>query len=246
MATASYTGTRQDLRAVLQKLPQILAGAAPDPWGIVRGIQLLLGVALLSKIQTAFIVKSRGGVGSDGIKWPPLKRETIAGRRPPPHKRRGERPMGLLTVAQDKRWRQIFGQERGRLMAKFGLSPADASARAGQLAWARLKAEGAKTRIGTLGDRQVDIGRDNGILFRSLNPGVDDKPSGEADQVFETPPGRVIVGSNVPYFPHFHRRRPVWPLDGRLPDAWAEDLMGTLKRGILQAAMLLVTGGKTA
>lgn len=242
MPRVVFYGTREDLRRLLAKLPRILAGTEADVAGIAKGLQLRLGVALLSKIQQAFIVKSRGGVGDDGIKWPPLKRETIAGRRPPPHKKRGERPMGLLTVAQDKRWRQIFGRKRAELIVKSGMSPGEASIRAAQLAWGILKREGAKTRIGTLGGRQVDIGRDTDIMFRSFSPGVDDKPSGAADQVFDIPPGRVIVGSNVPYFPHFHKRRPCWP--DQLPPTWWRALMGTAKRGLIRAIVLLMAQGK--
>lgn len=43
----------------------------------------ILGVRLLSEAQRAFQQKSRGGTGSDGIKWKPLAEATIAhkGRR---------------------------------------------------------------------------------------------------------------------------------------------------------------------
>lgn len=244
MATVYWKGTHEDLRRLLAKLPRVLAGTETDLWGVARGLQLRLGNALLSKVQQDFIRKSRGGTGEDGITWSPLKRETIAARRPPPQKRRGERPRGLLTAAQDERWRKLFAGHISRLMSKFGLGPDEAKKRAAQLAWATLKAEGARTRIGTLGNRQVDMGRDTDRMFRAFSPGVDDRPSDEAEQVFQTPPGRVIVGNNVPYFKFFHRMRPCWPLDGRLPAAWWQSLIDTYRRGLVRAVALIVSSGK--
>ena len=201
----------------MRAIPAALAGG-PDPFGIARAIQLRAGVAALSQIQQAFVIKSRGGTGSDGIKWQALKRSTIAARRTTIQERRslgigGKRTRGLLTPAQDKRWRQIYGTRLAKLLAS-GVGAATAKATAARIAWAVLKSEGAQTKLQVLGGRTVDIGRDTSRMFRSLAAGVEDRPSGEAEQVFQTPPGSVIVGSNVPYFPAFHRRRPVWPLDG--------------------------------
>lgn len=242
-----FAGSREQLRKLLADVPKILAGHAPDPLGIARGLQLRLGVALLSKVQQAFIVKSRGGTGDDGIKWPPLKPETIAQRRTTAGERKqlgitGKRVRGLLTPAEDKRWRAIFAGEKARLIAKFGLSDKDAAARAAQKAWAVLKSQGAKTKLAVLGGRQVDMLRDTDRLFRSLSPGVEDKPSGADGQVFETPPGRVIVGTNVEYAGPQFRRRPAWPPDGRLPDAWWRYLTQVGVRGLARALTLLVGG----
>jgi len=81
MATVVFSGSRADLARLIQRLPRLLAGLEPDIYGIARGLQLRLGVALLSKIQQDFITKARGGLGDDGIRWPPLKPATIARRR---------------------------------------------------------------------------------------------------------------------------------------------------------------------
>lgn len=78
--TATFRGNRDDLRRALRSLPQILSGRAPDPFGIARQVQLRLGVALLSKVQQAFLVKSRRGTGDDGVKWAELAPATIAAR----------------------------------------------------------------------------------------------------------------------------------------------------------------------
>lgn len=245
-----FAGSRDELRRLLADVPRILSGHAPDPLGIARGLQLRLGVALLSKVQQAFIVKSRGGTGEDGIRWKPMKPASIAGRRTTGGERRqlgisGKRVRGLLTPAQDKRWRSIFAKEKARLIAKFGLGDKEAAARAAQKAWAILKSEGAKTKLAVLGSRQVDIMRDTGRLFRSLSPGVEDRPSGADGQVFQTPPGRVIVGTNVVYAAYQHRLRPLWPPGGRLPEAWWQQLVKAGVRGLAQAVRLLIEGQRS-
>ncbi len=243
-----FHGSRAQLRQVLGSLPSILAGRVADPLRIARGLQLRVGVALLSRVQQAFVVKSRGGTGDDGIKWKPMKPASIAQRRTTAAERRQlgiggrNRTRGLLTPTQDRRWRKIFGSRKAALIARYGMSEAAASARAAQIAWAVLKAEGAQTKLAVLGGRQVDICRDTGRYFRSLSPGVDDQPSGADGQVFDVPPGRVIVGTNVAYAGRQAKLRPPWPAGGRLPAAWWAFLLRVAVRGLARAARLLVEG----
>lgn len=245
--TVTYRGTRPELRAALHAIPRMLAGTHPDPTGLARAVQLRVGVACLSQAQQAFLVKSRGGVGSDGIAWPPLDRRTVAyGRRAARAELKalgvsGKRTRGLLTPAQDKRWRQVYGTRLARL--RLEMPEGEARARAAQIAWAVVKKEGAKTKLEVLGGRKVDIGRDTGRMLRSLSPGVDDRPSGDPGQIFETPPGRVVVGSNVEYFPRFHRRRPCWPPDGSIPPAWWPAIRAAALRGINELAAAAAKGG---
>ncbi len=176
----TFNGTAQQAAATLSRLPGILAGTAPDPQGIARGLQLRLGTALLSKVQQAFVTKARGGTGSDGIRWQPLKQETIDRRR--------------------------VGKRKGG---------------------------------------SVEILRDTGELFRSLSPGIDDRPSGAPGQVFDTPPGKVRVGTNKK--PWHHRgvpgrlpARPLWP--DVLPPAWTAALAKTAQRGVVRAIVVLLGG----
>lgn len=256
--TVTFEGTREELNQLLSGFFRALVGDGPDPHGVVRGIQLRLGVALLSKIQQAFIVKARGGTDECGIKWPPLKRSTIAQRRTTREERAalgigGKRVRGLLTTSEDARWRKLFATRKNWLKAKYGLSDREASARAASIAWATLKREGAKTKLEVLGGRQVETLRDTGELLRSLSPGVEDRPSGAEGQVFRTEPGRVIVGTNKK--PWHHRGIPgrlparhLWPPDGDLPPAWWEALLGVAQRGTLRALVLVLQryGGKAA
>ena len=248
--TIYFEGTREELMQLLRTFPAVVSGAAPDTLGIAKGIQLRVGVALLSKVQQAFIVKSRGGVGEDGIQWPALQRSTIAQRRTTGQELKslgvtGKRTRGLLTPAQDKRWRALFATTKNRLMAKFGLSSQAASARAASIAWATLKSEGAQTKLEVLGNRKVDTLRDTGELFRSLSPGVEDRPSGAEGQVFQVQPGRVIVGTNKK--PWHHRGVPgklparhLWPPDGNLPPNWWEAILAAGQRGCVRGLVLLL------
>ncbi len=208
-------------------------------------IALLPGaIALLSKIQLAYIEKARGGTDEAGIKWDPLKRETIAQRRigagdlaaigikGTTH----NRVRGLLTPGEDRAWRRIFATRLAWLRAK-GLAENDAKARAAQAAWAILKAQGAKTKLQVLGSRQVEIGRDSGTLFRSLTPGTEDP-----DQICEAEPGSFSVGSNVPHAIHFHKKRPLWPA-GPLPATWNTAIAGAIGRGLLRALVMAAEEG---
>lgn len=245
----AFQGSRKELTNLLRQLPALFAGKVSDTLGVARGLQLRVGVALLSKVQQAFIVKSRGGTGEDGIRWPPMKPASIAQRRTTGGERKqlgisGKRTRGLLTPAQDKRWKAIFAQRKAMFIAKFGWGDQAAAAKAAAIAWTVLKAEGAKTKIGTLGNRQVDMCRDTGRYFRSLSPGVEDRPSGADGQVFETPPGKVIVGTNVQYAAYQAKMRPLWPPSGQLPERWWVALKQAAVRGAVQAVKLILAQGR--
>lgn len=78
--TIVFRGSRPALVRALAAIPTVLAGKAPDTVGAGRGLQLRLSQSLLSQVQQDFIVKSRGGVGRDGVKWSPLSPKTVARR----------------------------------------------------------------------------------------------------------------------------------------------------------------------
>lgn len=251
MPDANYRGTTSDLAALFGKLNAALAGQANGYESYVRPVMDLIGVALLSQIQQAFIVKSRGGTGSDGIKWEPLKPETIAQRRIGPGdllaigvkgtKIPAGRVRGLLTQDQDARWKKIFHQVYMRNV--FELGDTAAKAKAGATAWTVLKAEGAQTKLMVLGGRTVDILRDTGVLFRSLSPSrAGFEPEG---QVFEIGPGEVTVGTNI--HPYHHRgipnklpARPFWPLDNQIPEIWWDAVFDAARNGISNALVTIM------
>lgn len=253
MATITFNGTRDDLRRALSQIPAILAGAAPDSLGLAQAIQLRAGNAALSKIQQAFVVKSRGGTGEDGIKWAPLAPATIERRRQGPGDRKAmsiSSRTSQLTDAQKALYRREFSARKRRLLAQ-GLPTRQAEALARAQAHNVVRAAGGHipTRSSILATRQVDILRDTSRLFNSLAAGVEDRPSNAPGQVLETFPGRVIVGTNVEYAAAQHYgtdkipARPLWPHDGNLPAPWWEAIVSAVRRGVQQAVTMIVAAG---
>lgn len=191
---------------------------------------LLLGVAALSLIRKAFIVKARGGTDEAGESWAPLKAETIAyGRRHPGLRRTGPNPKRpLLTKQQDALWRGIYA----------GILASTKDPRlAAAIAWTKVKAEGGRTIKAEYGGQQVEILRDRGLLLNSLSPGVDG-PSGAAHQVFRIEQGGVIVGTNRKGALAHHNgtkhlpQRRLWPDPTNWPAHWWKFLLSTLRDGV--------------
>lgn len=244
METITVRLTRQQVDARLRKAVAAVLGHVPDSRGVGEALLTRVGVRLLSLIQQAFIVKARGGTDSAGIKWAPLSPATIAQRRVSSAEKKrlgitGKRVRGLLTPAQDRRWRQIYGSRLATLRA-MGINHGEASARAAQIAWAVLKESGAKTKIGLLGSREVEILRDTSELFRSFEPGTERTRVRADGQIFEVSPGSVVVGTRKKPWHHAGvagrlPARPYWPTDGTLPDDWNEALLDTIARGLVRA-----------
>jgi hypothetical protein len=261
-----FRGSRAQARQIVQGLTSLLTGRTADSLGVARGVFLAIGFAALSDIKADFVRKSRGETGEDGVQWAPLSKEYLAYQRRfgPGEKTalrkaagitRGQRygvggpggnNMGLLTKAQQKRWKAIFARALQRLLLTM---PAEAAkARAGQIAWATLKREGAKTLLEVFGNRQVEINRDSGILLNSLSPGElsfdhYDRPGAEGgeQQVFSAIANGVIVGTNVPYAAAVNKRRPFLP--ERAPQAWLERWAAVASQALLVGARLLFQAG---
>ena len=245
-----FRGSRRQLSHQLHQMVRALVGTGGDPYGIVVPVLTRGAIALLSEIQGAFITKARGGQGSDGITWQPLKRSTIAQRRVAPGELRalgvgGRRERGLLTPAENRRWRGIFASTLANFRAR-GMGDGEAMALAAQRAWAILKASGAKTKLEVLGGRTVEILRDTGILLMSFTPGYEETPANPEGQILEIQPGSIAVGSKVPYAAQHHYglparglpARPFWP--DQLPESWGTAVADAIGRGMVKAITLMV------
>ena len=79
--TVTARMSRGEARRLLSSVPAIVAGRLPDPTGAVREMQLAVGMAILSNIKRAFVVKAAGGTDEAGDSWLPLSQNTIDGRR---------------------------------------------------------------------------------------------------------------------------------------------------------------------
>lgn len=214
MADARWEGSEETLRQRLALLPVALCGLIPQYSHAATAVAKALGIELLSCVKEAYVEKSRGGTGSDGIKWEPLSPATIAYHRR--HKglnrRRGyaakvgrsKRP--LLTAAQDRLWRGVYAR---------CLRQGDDSATAAAKAWGAAKKAGGKTILGVYGKESVQIGVDTGRLLASFSPG-------HPDNLLVAGPGFLNVGTNVKYAATFHKKRPFYPPSGVLPEKWQE------------------------
>ncbi len=240
---------------------------------IVQGVFLAIGFAALSDIHADFVRKARGDVGEDGNKWPRLSPKYLAyGRRFGPGEqsrlkaaaglgRANSKAPGLLTASQLKRWRQIYGTRLARFAASMPL--AQAKAKAAAIAWATLKAEGAKTKLEVYGNRQVEVLRDTGILLNSLSMGKwaascghrDIQPSaitGREHQVFSVIENGVIVGTNVPYAASHNfgdpkrgiPARPFIPHPDRVPTVWLQRWLRTGMTAVSHAMRYALQHGR--
>lgn len=172
-----------------------------------------IGNGLLHRIHSAFIQKSNGGTGDDGISWEPITQETAKRRA----KKKTMAPKFKDTEFYDK-WREVFSKVKFNLI-RNGLGEAEAEQQAGRLAWAAVKNEGYERQVSPADNR---ILVESGELMDSLKPNSDftQRPTGPAT-VFNVSPGLVEVGTTEK--PFHHRKRPFWP--ETIPDVWMDDIL---------------------
>lgn len=214
--TINTPRTTRDVRRLFREMARELS--ATKQGQLTRLFMGALAHGLFKRIHRAFVVKSRGRADDLGISWRPLKRETIAQRPIGGQSRRARsfrarQGRGLLTAAQDRVWRGIFASTLARLTAQ-GVSVAEAKSSAGRLAWAVLKSQGAKTRLGTLGGRKVRMLVVSGDLQRSIEPGRLGRFSYSPPnrlQLFEIRGKQLVIGSRLPYANRQNRMRTIIP-----------------------------------
>lgn len=251
MSTVYFHGGRQEASRVVRALVASLLGkSAPGQAAeLARGVFFSIGFAALSDIQGDFVNKSRGGTGADGETWPPLSEKYLAyGRRFGPGERTALKASaglgrqhayapggkdGLLSKAELRRWRGIYAH----LLARFAVDMplGEAKAKAAAIAWNRLKASGAKTKLEVFGHREVDILRDTSVLLNSLSMGrlvgsEYAKPAGDGgeQQIFEPLANGIAVGTRVIYARTHNEgdpkrgipKRQFIPPSNKIPAAW--------------------------
>lgn len=194
MAETISVATRELAESTIHLLIGSLSGqlnAFPD---LVEGVYVSIAWQFLSDVQESFILKARGDVGIDGIRWQYLSRKYLAyGRRFGPGEqaelkraaglvttdKKGKpttapfryapgKKKGLLTAAQLKKWRGFYSFMLARMMVT---KPVEEAKRiAAGWAWNKLKQQGAQTKINVFGGRKVEMLRDTSVLFNSLSP----------------------------------------------------------------------------
>jgi hypothetical protein len=223
---------RSEVRKIIRQLPGMISGRIPSRFGFHKIFWGAVAESLFRSIYDAYLDKSQGGADELGQTWPDLKQHTKAYKRHVTEggtsksvitirnrnrsrDREGNRKgYGILTAAQYRLWRRIFGAIYHKNEFKMG----DVAARvlAGQIAWTRLKKEGALTMWDTLGHRKLLILRSQkDVLFKSFTPGKFDPSTGykkgNKNQVFIVNRGKVTIGTSVPHANYVSLRRPLWP-----------------------------------
>jgi hypothetical protein len=267
MAEIIYTNVSSNrIRDSLSQLPAMMAGRAPDAYGLVSGFKMRMAWAVTNSFVEAFIDKGRGKIDEAGESWkelspaylayvrPMAKRKGHGSRQPPqagkmaPGGREGRTNDGLLNDKQMQQWKQIFARTLARLQFQMDLSEAKQFAAA--IAWNQLKKLGAKTKLQQFGTRKVQIGVDRGILLGSISPGQLQDNGADASFEFEEPegyvrkdPGTLTVGTNVPYAIGFHKQRRLWPKPINFPSMWWDDWFDVALGGLRFAAREIARRG---
>lgn len=242
MTDIVWTGSRDALAEKLKVLGQVLSGGKSHP--LARDVATAIGFAALADISDDYVVKSRRGVGKIGGKWPELSPITIANRRI------GPKDLQNPAIALRKK---IVDKFTKFYYVKFlvSMDAATAKKKASRLANLMATKITGKSKVATLGDREVEILRDTGRGFNSLSPGMIapapsgwnyQKPSEEGgeDQIFEPGDGLIRIGTNVEYM-EYHMtgtdRMPARPFlpgkDEPIPEEWRENWKDAAKNALI-------------
>lgn len=222
-----------EVTKLYRDLPAMLEGKKPSRFGLHRLFWGAVAYSLFQSIHDAFMVKAYGLPDELGNQWDDLDEKYKAYGRPldqgsltklPENLRRrlknnaNSGVLGLLTPGQYKAWKKVFGTIYHASKAK--MPDGEAKALAGQIAWTRAKAAGAKTKLEVLGNRDLLILRVSDTLSESLSPGKFDPLTGynksSKYQIFTIRRGSLEIGTRVHYANMVSRRnnqdfRPVWP-----------------------------------
>jgi hypothetical protein len=249
----AFLGTEEGVIDALQTVVgEITTGAPGVPQNYLDGFLVRCSNSLLSQIKQDYVSKSRGAVGRDGIRWPELSPQTIARRRlgPPDKKLLTDKArLAKLPPDQQKTLKKLIRQRTAQYMAR-GMHK-DKAARIARQVTFRGK---VPTKLSILGGRSVQILVDTGVMLATLEPGYEATPNGNPNQVLETSPGRLAVGSklsvngvNIFACNHFGTKRipsrPSWPLDGNLPEEWWDAVLGAAQRGLILIAVIVFQNG---
>jgi len=218
---------------VLNRLPRTVSGRA-GAGGLVRVLQVRLGLALLRFVHKAFVTKSDGGTDEAGTRWRPLSPVTVSLRA----SKQGKRGSFVDVLKKERRrWREVY---EGALR-----SGADRQS-AGRIAWQAARREGLRTLFGT-GGQLARILIDSGTLEKSLRPGVPPEAAAFSPphvplQVFRLGNGQLEVGTRRKWALAQHRgapgRRPplpqrrLWPKVVNWPPSWWRQMTTQAVRGI--------------
>jgi hypothetical protein len=251
--TTTYRGRAQEVRALVRTLPAVLSGRAPDPHGFAREVGGAIANKLLELVQAAFVVKSRGEQGPDGVLWPPLQPATIARKLGPEVRKRLGRAMKVRAASAKPsaaKRKAVYNDKLSSLLLA-GVPRARARELAGRHADRVAAGVGLRLpeRLRALGFSGIEILVETTALQVSFAPGVSSEPSGAPGQVFRVKPGEVVVGTQVKPWHHFgapSRNLPArryWPADG-LPASWWGAVLEAASAAIMRVLRRALAAGR--
>lgn len=249
--TVHVRATNAQVRRILAGVPRAAAGSSPA----AKALLVRIGLAVLSKVKQAFLVKAAGGTDECGLRWKPLSPRTIAYSRKHPGlpKKRDfwkYHPSYAVTKKQRARWWELYY----RFKARFGGD----KHRAASLAWVILKSEypGIQTLMQKYGSTRVEVLRDTGVLYNSLSPAIlpgvqtpPVPPPKKPQQVFRLRRAEVGVGTNRRFAGTHHRgvpgripRRPLWPDPSTWTAGWWDGIVKQARYGVVDLILYMLRG----
>ncbi len=210
---------------------QLTQAAAAVEQGIQQFRHNLLeqiGTQILSFVKLDYIAKSRGGTGTDGIKWAPIKVGTILARlrkaghlksRPVPGTNRRIGVVAKSVKANEALFKQLaragvkFRDKKGNTI-KGNRPRSKAGNTVGTTKAVRQKSV-------NLAPGSYQIGVDTGLQLNSAGPGYS-APDGKGGNVTTYTEDSVTVGFGRSYSGYFDKHRKLMP--EVLPDPWRKEL----------------------
>lgn len=240
--TITVRRTRAQVYRELARLPSLMSGKA-GAGGLVRVMQVRLGLAALQLINHAFRVKAEGGTDATGLRWKPLSAYTIRARQ-----RKGIVGHAAPKKVHDerKRWWDVYKAAR-----QGGHTEAASSI----LAWHQAKREGATTFDPRKGGALDKILIETGALELSLKAGAPPSaaaftPPRQPLQVFRLGKGEVTIGTRRKWALAQHEGRPnrrsplpqrrLWPAIPSWPSLWWQYLLRQLQESAIEIAIHLL------
>lgn len=238
--------TRREAWTILQRLPQVVAGRTRGgAGGLVRVLQVRLGLATFRFIRHAFVTKADGGTDQAGDRWLPLSPQTVHRRARKGTQNRPKQAGAGRLKKERERWWTLYRAAKGRYKD-------DASARC--FAYLASKNYGAKTLDKGRGGALSRILVDTGQLLKSLTPPMPPEaaafePPRVKYQVFRLQRNAVVLGTSRPYAGLQHEgatrthhsppipQRRLWPTVGQWPSSWWRQMLRQAQAGVGDIAL---------
>ena len=246
ITTVRVKASMASVQAAVGRIPKALASRSRS--NLNACLLNHLAYNLFQKIGRSYELKADGKSDQFGMSWKPLLPATIAARPVTPadfaHARVKKGQRGILTSAENKKWKAIFWKKYAKLRLTMGDAKAKQSA--ARMAWAILKAAGAKTRLSVFGRRKVKILRLSDRLYDSLCAGTlsGNRYYKPREQIFDYLNGELTMGTGVPYSSHQNKRRRLIPsMTNMVRGGWVRDAMKASAKGLTQVLIERLQNG---